>query len=100
MADSGDQVWSAIRRGVDWHACGDGPFVRVVLLQLREGNASIETIVRSLAKSDGRWALATLACVVGYSLVDKVGMERFARASELSPALRGPLYFALENAMA
>ena len=70
------------------------------MLQFRDGSVSPASVWRSLARSDGRWALTTLACVVAYSLVDKAGMNILARSERIAPQLRGPLYFLLENAIA
>lgn len=72
----------------------------VLLLQMRDGQLSWATLRSSLARADGRWALATLACVVAYSLVDKAGMRALSNGTGIAPALRGPIYFLLENALA
>jgi len=73
----------------------------VLMLQMRDGAVSFDTLRRSLARADGRWAFVTLGCVVAYSLVDKSGMRSLAEeASGIASQLRGPLYFLLENTIA
>lgn len=52
-----------------------------------------------LVRSDLIWALLTLSTVVGYSIVDKTAMVRFTHAQGIDPIWRGPIYFALENAI-
>jgi uncharacterized membrane protein len=52
-----------------------------------------------LRRKDLIWALLTLSTVVSYSIVDKAGMVRFADTTGIDPIWRGPVYFALENAI-
>lgn len=95
-------AWGVL--GEDLTLAGAGGIALVVggvlLLQIRDGGLSWATVVRSLGRPDGRWALATLACVVCYSLVDKAGMVTLANSRAYPPVVRAPLYFLLENAIA
>ena len=87
----GERVSPLGAAGVALVVCG------VMLLQLRDSGHAGQQILRSLSSPEGRWAIATLSCVVAYSLVDKAGMERMSAVAAVHPALPGPLYFVLEN---
>ena len=72
----------------------------VYVLQLR-GDAATERhrLWASLKRTDSRWAFATLATVVAYTIIDKAGMMTFRGVAAIAPAWQGPLYFLLENVL-
>ena len=73
--------------------------VSIVLYQQREARLQFKTLFRYLGKPDALWAYATLACVIGYSLIDKQGMSEFHRYSTDVPLWRAVTYYLMENSI-
>lgn len=66
----------------------------VAAIQWRRNKGSDSMgIWQSLKKKDARWAFATLAAVIAYTLVDKVAMVRLSGISSMPPWMRGPFFF-------
>ena len=73
--------------------------VSIVLYQQREARIQFKTLFRYLSKPDALWAYATLASVIGYSLIDKQGMTEFHRYSTEHPLWRPVTYYLMENSI-
>ena len=73
--------------------------VSIVLYQQREARIQFKTFFRYLGKPDALWAYATLASVIGYSLIDKQGMSEFHRYSTDVPLWRAVTYYLMENSI-
>ena len=73
--------------------------ISMVLYQQREARIQFKTFFRYLGKPDALWAYATLASVIGYSLVDKQGMSEFHRYSTDAPLWRAVTYYLMENSI-
>ena len=73
--------------------------VSIVLYQQREARIQFRTFFRYLGKPDALWAYATLASVIGYSLIDKQGMSEFHHASTDAPLWRAVTYYLMENSI-
>ena len=71
----------------------------IVLYQQRETRIQFKTFFRYLGKPDALWAYATLASVIGYSLIDKQGMSEFHRHSTEVPLWRAVTYYLIENSI-
>ena len=71
----------------------------IVLYQQREARIQFKTFFRYLGKPDALWAYATLASVIGYSLIDKQGMSEFRRYSMDVPLWRAVTYYLMENSI-
>ncbi|MCG9133092.1 EamA family transporter [Candidatus Poribacteria bacterium] len=71
----------------------------IVLYQQREARIQFKTFFRYLGKPDALWAYATLASVIGYSLIDKQGMSEFHRYSTDVPLWRAVTYYLMENSI-
>jgi drug/metabolite transporter (DMT)-like permease len=80
-------------------ALGIGMVVLCILALQKRPNVGRSGLRDILRRKDLVWALLTLSTVVGYTIVDKAGMVRFAEANEIDPVWRGPIYFVLENAL-
>ena len=69
----------------------------VFLIQLRgKARSELKMLWLSLKQKDSLWAFVTLATVVSYTVVDKAGMVAFSQATEITPGIRGPVYFLLD----
>ena len=73
--------------------------VSIVLYQQREARIQFKTFFSYLGKPDALWAYATLASVIGYSLIDKQGMSEFHRHSTEVPLWRAVTYYLMENSI-
>ena len=73
--------------------------VSIVLYQQREARIQFKTFFSYLGKPDALWAYATLASVIGYSLIDKQGMSEFHRHSTEVPLWRPVTYYLMENSI-
>ena len=73
--------------------------ISMVLYQQREARIQFKTFFRYLGKPDALWAYATLASVIGYSLVDKQGMSEFHHHSTDVPLWRAVTYYLMENSI-
>ena len=71
----------------------------IVLYQQRETRIQFKTFFRYLGKPDALWAYATLASVIGYSLIDKQGMSEFHRHSTEAPLWHAVTYYLIENSI-
>ncbi|MDE0466939.1 MAG: EamA family transporter [Candidatus Poribacteria bacterium] len=71
----------------------------IVLYQQREARIQFKTFFSYLGKPDALWAYATLASVIGYSLIDKQGMSEFHRHSTEVPLWRAVTYYLMENSI-
>ena len=71
----------------------------IILYQQREARIQFKTLFRYLGKPDALWAYATLASVIGYSLIDKQGMSEFHRYSMDAPLWRAVTYYLMENSI-
>ena len=71
----------------------------IVLYQQRETRSQFKTFFRYLGTPDALWAYATLASVIGYSLIDKQGMSEFHRHSTEVPLWRAVTYYLIENSI-
>ena len=71
----------------------------IVLYQQREARLQFKTFFRYLGKPDALWAYATLASVIGYSLIDKQGMSEFHRHSTNMPLWSAVTYYLMENSI-
>lgn len=78
-------------------AVGIGMVVFCILALQKRPHEDGSTFLDILRRKDLIWSLLTLSTVVGYSIVDKAGMVRFADSNGMDPIWRGPVYFALEN---
>lgn len=73
--------------------------ISILLYQQREKHIQFKTFFRYLRKPDSVWAFATLASVIGYSLIDKQGMSEFHRYSADAPLWRAVTYYLMENSI-
>ena len=73
--------------------------ISILLYQQREKHIQFKTFFRYLRKPDSVWAFATLASVIGYSLIDKQGMSEFHRYSADTPLWRAVTYYLMENSI-
>ena len=73
--------------------------ISIVVYQQREKHIQFKTFFRYLRKPDSLWAFATLASVIGYSLIDKQGMSEFHRYSADTPLWRAVTYYLMENSI-
>ncbi|MYA73032.1 EamA family transporter [Candidatus Poribacteria bacterium] len=71
----------------------------IVLYQQREARIQFTAFLRYLREPDSLWAYATLASVIGYSLIDKQGMSEFHRYSADAPLWRAVTYYLMENSI-
>ena len=71
----------------------------IVLYQQREARIQFKTFFSYLSKPDALWAYATLASVIGYSLIDKQGMTEFYRYSTDAPLWHPITYYLMENSI-
>ena len=71
--------------------------VAILLYQQREARIQFKVLFRFLREPDALWAYATLASVIGYSLIDKQGMSEFHRYSADAPLWRAVTYYLMEN---
>ena len=71
----------------------------IVLYQQREARIQFTAFLRYLRNPDSVWAYATLASVIGYSLIDKQGMSEFHRYSTEAPLWRALTYYLMENSI-
>ena len=73
--------------------------VSMLLYQQREARIQFKAFLRFLREPDALWAYATLASVIGYSLIDKQGMSEFHRYSKDVPLWRAVTYYLMENSI-
>ena len=73
--------------------------VSILLYQQREARIQFKAFFRFLRQHDALWAYATLASVIGYSLIDKQGMSEFHRYSTDAPLWRAVTYYLMENSI-
>ena len=71
----------------------------ILLYQQREKHIQFKAFFRFLRDRDALWAYATLASVIGYSLIDKQGMSEFHRYSTEAPLWRAVTYYLMENSI-
>ena len=71
----------------------------ILLYQQREARIQFKAFFRFLRQHDALWAYATLASVIGYSLIDKQGMFEFHRYSTEVPMWRAVTYYLMENSI-
>ena len=71
----------------------------ILLYQQREARIQFRAFFRFLRQPDALWAYATLASVIGYSLIDKQGMSEFHRYSTDPPLWRALTYYLMENSI-
>ena len=71
----------------------------ILLYQQREKHIQFKAFFRFLRDRDALWAYATLASVIGYSLIDKQGMYEFHRHSTDAPLWRAVTYYLMENSI-
>ncbi len=71
----------------------------ILLYQQREARIQFKAFFRFLRQHDALWAYATLASVIGYSLIDKQGMFEFHRYSTEAPLWRAVTYYLMENSI-
>jgi len=71
----------------------------ILLYQQREAHIQFKAFFRFLRQHDALWAYATLAIVIGYSLIDKQGMLEFHRYSTEAPLWRAVTYYLMENSI-
>ena len=71
----------------------------ILLYQQREKHIQFKAFFRFLRDRDALWAYATLASVIGYSLIDKQGMSEFHRHSTDVPLWRAVTYYLMENSL-
>ena len=71
----------------------------ILLYQQREARIQFKAFFRFLREPDALWAYATLASVIGYSLIDKQGMSEFHRYSTDAPLWRAVTYYLMENSI-
>lgn len=71
----------------------------ILLYQQREKHIQFKAFFRFLRDPDALWAYATLASVIGYSLIDKQGMSEFHRYSTDIPLWRAVTYYLMENSI-
>ena len=71
----------------------------ILLYQQREKHIRFKAFFRFLRDRDALWAYATLASVIGYSLIDKQGMSEFHRHSTDVPLWRAVTYYLMENSL-
>ncbi len=71
----------------------------ILLYQQREARIQFKAFFRFLRQHDALWAYATLASVIGYSLIDKQGMFEFHRYSTEVPIWRAVTYYLMENSI-
>ncbi len=71
----------------------------ILLYQQREKHIQFKAFFRFLRDRDALWAYATLASVIGYSLIDKQGMSEFHRYSTDVPLWRAVTYYLMENSI-
>ena len=73
--------------------------VSILLYQQRAARIQFKTFFSYLGKPDALWAYATLASVIGYSLIDKQGMSEFHHHSTDVPLWRAVTYYLMENSI-
>ena len=73
--------------------------VSILFYQQREARIQFKAFFRFLREPDALWAYATLANVIGYSLIDKQGMSEFHRYSTEAPMWRAVTYYLMENSI-
>ena len=73
--------------------------VSMLLYQQREARIQFSAFFRYLRQPDSLWAFATLASVIGYSLIDKQGMSEFHHHSTDAPLWRAVTYYLMENSI-
>ena len=73
--------------------------VSILLYQQREARIQFKAFLRYFREPDALWAYATLASVIGYSLVDKQGMSEFHHHSTDAPLWRAVTYYLMENSI-
>ena len=73
--------------------------VSIVLYQQRTARLEFKAFFRFLREPDALWAYATLASVIGYSLIDKQGMSEFHRYSADAPLWQAVTYYLMENSI-
>lgn len=73
--------------------------VSILIYQQREARIQLKAFFRFLREPDAIWAYATLASVIGYSLIDKQGMSEFHRYSTDAPLWRAVTYYLMENSI-
>ena len=71
----------------------------ILLYQQREKHIQFKAFFRFLRDRDALWAYATLASVIGYSLIDKQGMSEFHSYSTDVPLWRAVTYYLMENSL-
>ena len=71
----------------------------ILFYQQREAHIQFKAFFRFLRERDALWAYATLASVIGYSLIDKQGMSEFHRHSTEAPLWRAVTYYLMENSI-
>ncbi len=71
----------------------------ILLYQQREAHIGFKAFFRFLRQPDALWAYATLASVIGYSLIDKQGMFEFHRYAIEVPLWRAVTYYLMENSI-
>lgn len=71
----------------------------MLLYQQREARIQFKAFFRFLRQPDALLAYATLASVIGYSLIDKQGMSEFHRHSTDAPMWRAVTYYLMENSI-
>ena len=73
--------------------------ISILLYQQREKHIRFKAFFRFLRDRDALWAYATLASVIGYSLIDKQGMFEFHHHSTVAPLWRAVTYYLMENSI-
>lgn len=73
--------------------------VSILLYQQREEHIQFKAFLRFLREPDALWAYATLASVIGYSLIDKQGMSEFHHHSTDAHLWRAATYYLMENSI-
>ena len=73
--------------------------ISILLYQQREKHIQFKAFFRFLRAPDALWAYATLASVIGYSLIDKQGMSEFHRYSTEAPLWRAVTFYLMENSI-
>ena len=71
----------------------------ILLYQQREARIQFKAFFHFLRQPDALSAYATLASVIGYSLIDKQGMSEFHRYSTDAPLWRAVTYYLMENSI-
>ena len=73
--------------------------VSILLYQQREEHIQFKAFLRFLRAPDALWAYATLASVIGYSLIDKQGMSEFHHHSTDAHLWSAAAYYLMENSI-